>query len=168
MANSKLTQEQSDFIEKSYAKNVLAVYRLVCSMTHGWNKIDKEAVVQDTFTVAVQKVEHLMKHPAPVQWLMATARNKIMDEMKRKSNFMEDPVSYEELDEYESPILSMNNSFSDFADALTSEEIALLKKHWEEGYTLSEIADMKSVKPGTLRMRMSRIYSKIKKSKMFI
>ena len=99
---------------------------------------------------------------------MATARNKIMDEMKRKSNFMEDPVSYEELDEYESPILSMNNSFSDFADALTSEEIALLKKHWEEGYTLSEIADMKSVKPGTLRMRMSRIYSKIKKSKMFI
>lgn len=165
MTDSKLTREQSNFIEKLYFESVISVYKLVCSMIHG-NKIDREAIVQDTFELAIQKVDSLMKHSNPIQWLFTTARNKVMDELKRKINVAEIPTSYEELDVYEDIRLRRECDFSSMEDILTEDEINLLKKHWEEGYLLSEIADMNSVKLSTIKMRMSRIYAKIKKSKI--
>ena len=135
-------------------------------MTQGNSRIDREAIAQDTFITAVQKVEHLMHHPRPIMWVMTTARNKVMDEMKRKTNIMEIPTTYEDLDKHESAEIFGDDTFPNLEDILTKDEMTLLKKHWDEGYTLSEIADMESVKPGTLRLRMSRIYAKIKKSKI--
>lgn len=166
MSGSKLTDVQSKFIESLYIENKVSIYKFVNSMTRWNSRIDREAIVQETFVTAMKKVDQLMKHPAPIHWLYMTARNKAIDELKRKINLIEIPTTLEHLDEYESAESKEDNSLLNFECILTSDEIALLQKRWGEGYTVSELAVKNSAKPGTMRMRMSRIYAKIKKVKL--
>ena len=89
------------------------------------------------------------------------------DTMKRKMTTSEIPTSMEELDKYESDRIIEEDGLSNFDEILTQQEIELLQKRWVEGYTIEQIANKLSTKPSTIGMRLSRIYSKIKKSKIF-
>lgn len=167
MANSKLTQEQSDFIKELYCKYSARLYNIIISATNYNARIDCEAIVQDTFLTAIEKVDKLIKYSKPERWLYITAHNKTMDALKRKSNTTEELCPIEEMDEYEDTRAGEDTSLSKFEHILTKEEYELLNKHWRDGFQIAELARQGSVNPGALRMRMSRIYKKIKNSIMF-
>lgn len=166
MSRQKLNQKELQFIEKLYKEYHSDIMDYVSINMFNINNVDYESIVQDTFFTAMQKVDNLIKHANPRGWLIVTARNKMLDTMKRKMTTSEIPTSMEELDKYESYRIVEEDGLSNFDEILTQQEIELLQKRWVEGYTIEQIAKKLSTKPSTVGMRLSRIYNKIKKSKI--
>ncbi len=153
------------FFETLYKDNYNDICTYISVIT--FNKLDYESLAQDVFLIAFQKIDVLRHHINPTGWLYSTARNITMDALKKKMNTYEIPTSIEELDKCAVNPPELEDIFCELEGFLTSDEIRLLKKHFKEGQSISDIAQQCNIKTGTMRMKFSRMYKKIKNLNIF-
>lgn len=121
-------------------------------------------LVQETFLKALQYGDDF-EDLGPGQqraWLYRTMKNLIYDRYRRsrvESAYIE---SLQEGTAYWEPgIQKAENQM--FLAVLSPEDRALFHLRYEEGYNASELAQMLGVPPGTIRARLSRCRSYLKK-----
>lgn len=153
------------FFEALYKDNYNDICTYISVIT--FNKLDYEALAQDVFLIAFQKIDILRHHINPKGWLYNTARNIAQDALKKKMNTYEIPTPIEELDKHTANSDESDDIFCELEGFLTSDEILLLKKHFAEGQSISDIAHLRNIKTGTMRMKFSRLYKKIKNLNIF-
>ncbi len=141
-------------IEELYEKLGNEIFGYCCSINGGDPELAGD-IMQDTFVRAMGNIETLEKLSFEQRraWLYKTARNIFLDKVRRaasekqKLNFF-DPGELEE------------NTFDD----VETEQILLLlppdvrllfKMRYVEGYNSSELGEMFSLPPGTIRAKLS-------------
>ena len=160
-----LSEDEINFFETLYKNYYCSICNYISTIT--FHKVDAEALTQDTFIIALEKISKLIHHPNPQGWLYQTTRNLSRDKMRSKQYRFEILTTDEELDQYPRTIPDSESIFDDLEEFLNKDECFLLKKHFKDGYKIIELACKYGVKQSTMNMRFSRIYKKLRKLKLF-
>lgn len=155
------------FFESKYLSLYQPLYRFLYQLTG--SQPEAEDLLQETFALAWQKREELLRHPNPDGWLYLTARrlwtNAYRVEMnRRRLGKTEDEVTEESAvsETTENTVLNRFFRFEELSAVLSGEEIELLIRRFEQGWELKEIAEADAVSEGSVRTRMYRIMQKLR------
>ncbi len=126
-----------------------------------------EDVVQETFLEAYRKAEVLMDHPNQLGWLYITARNKMLKLNSRKRDFcfFEDGEAI-----YLENLRKEDEQYGEIEleEAIKAtvgeEEYHMLHDYYLGGYSSEEMAEKYGLESGNLRMRVSRLKKKLRKT----
>ena len=117
-------------------------------------------IVQDTFLIAVIKVEDLMRSDNPQRWLYVTARNlighAIREKKKKVASFAND-----------FPTSQVNNGISLglselFPQSFSTYDRQLLSMYYLERRSIKEIADLYGISLSACKMRLLRLRKELK------
>lgn len=148
-------------LAKEYYKSVYRYANKICS-----DESMAADIVQDTMLIAYQKADELKEHPNITGWLCRTARYRMLQ-------ILENTLDYEELDSL-ADVLSDNSDLEEeyiarlekypkMARELESDEIQLIIKHFEEGYSCKELAKEYNTTEAPVKMKILRIKKKLQK-----
>lgn len=116
---------------------------------------EAEDAVQDTFIRFLEKAPKNLEHPGA--WLMRVLINRCKSHLRlswRQAEPLPDTLASPGPEERE----ELEELFS-----LPPEERVVIHLYYYEGYSTDEVARMLGCRPGTVRSRMSRARSKLKK-----
>ena len=134
-----------------------------------------EDLTQDVFAVAWQNRRKLRRHENPPGFLYLTAQNLSLAYLRRKKKM---PLPLSESYDAASPEGDAFDVLTRTADAkidetlyvepvlasLSSEESALYRDRYREHRELKEMAAERNISPAALRMRLTRLRRKVKKT----
>lgn len=116
-----------------------------------------EEAVQETFSIACQKLEECLEHPSPQGWLVSTLRNVIRNARRKRANgkrlieqylmaqFREASVSEDRLD--------LNILYGKTAD---TEEFRLIFEMAVDGRSHKEMAESRGISVSACKKRVQR------------
>jgi RNA polymerase sigma factor (sigma-70 family) len=128
-------------------------------------------IVQSTFTKAWDELRagHELRHPKA--WLYAVARNRALDETRRRRVLTDDPPIYSQVDPSrlsDPQAVAEDNELVelvwDSAGALNPDEYALLDLHVRHGFGAADLADALHLERGAVYTRLSRLRSSLEES----
>ncbi len=130
-----------------------------------------EDLLQEVFLLAWNEREALLSHPNPDGWFYMAARNKAMNYLRlecRKDRFDLDddgkePSAQPATSSAEDEVLKQFFCFEELKGVLSEDELLLLRRRFGEDLALKELALDMGVSEGTLKMRFSRIFAKLRK-----
>lgn len=154
-------EEFTIYLAKEYYKSVYQYVNKICS-----DESLVADVVQETMLIAYQKADELKKHPNVKGWLYRTARYRML-------RILENTLNYEDLESF-ADLLSDNSNLEEeyiaslekyprMARELEPDELRLIVKHFEEGYSLKELAQEYNTAVSPVKMRILRIKRKLQK-----
>lgn len=123
-----------------------------------------EDITQETFLEAWRKYDIITEHPNVMGWLMRTARYKMRNMNKKMCN-----NELTSLDESQTDIAREENGFAMkafelFLEAvLDKEEQTRFRRYYIWGYSSEEICELENITEINARVRISRLYNKLKK-----
>lgn len=154
-----------DFIKKMSAKYYKPLYLYVRKICN--NRTFAEDIVQDTFLIAYQKADELQEHENIAGWLYQTARYRML-------HVVEENLYYEELDSiaetvsdnigFEDECISVLDFYPEIARQLDPQDLRLIMRHYEEGYSYNELAQEYKTSRDSIKMKMQRIRRQLRKS----
>ena len=157
-----------DFFEKKYLALYAPLSRFVWQLVQ--DERAAEDLVQETFLQAWNEREDLAGHPNADGWFYLTARNYAMNYLRlsrHKDAYElddeEKPDVYADPENVEESVLGTFFRFSELAELLGPEEIALLRLRFDQGFEVKEIAREKGLSEGACKMRFARIFAKLRK-----
>lgn len=135
------------------------------------NPAEAQDIVQDTFHVAVDRIDILSEHENPGGWLFQTLKNKIRESERKKKQYLEHiipllPTIFENLEDpnsLEDEVLSrLDNPVADkLKEVLTPEELNLLYQFFLEGKSHKQLADEFGISIWNSQKRIERIRKKL-------
>ena len=138
-----------------YYKPLYLYVRKICN-----HKDFAEDIVQDTFLIAYQKADELQHHENIAGWLYQTARYRML-------HVLEENLYYEELgaiadtvsagDGFEEDCISVLDLYPEMANQLDPQELRLIIRHYEEGYSYRELAEEYQTSCDSIKMKVKRI-----------
>lgn len=126
-----------------------------------------EDVVQETFLAAYRKAEILIEHPNQLGWLYITARNKMMKMGSRRKDlcfFDGEETAYLgnlQTEEKQYGEIELEESIK---ATVGEKEYQILCDYYLNGYNSEEMAEKYGLESGNLRMRVSRLKKKLRKT----
>lgn len=164
--NEKLLMLKKDAeFENFYKENLPKVIRHVCHKVQDSDiaKDIAEDVAQEVFCLALAKWDEVKAKEIPLRWLFQAANYKLM-EMGRKLS--KHPMVYLEDSELEPSLEVMEFKMSELElsalETMREGDWDLLKKYYIEGFPIEELARSQGVTPNNMRVRLSRMRSKLK------
>ena len=140
----------SDFVRQLYEEEADRLFSFIRKTV--CNDEFAEDILQETFCIAIRRVDELEKHPRPVAWLYMTAKYVILSECRKKQK-RELNYCFEEMEasipdpNAEVTILSMEE---DAVKRLVSEsEYVILDLVYIQGYRNREVAKILGIKEST-------------------
>lgn len=125
-----------------------------------------EDLCQDAFTRALGGLAGFRRESEPRSWLLAIARNRCLDELRRQGR---SPVDGDEdIDQapderpLESRLLGDRQAVNHALQGLEERDRAMVLLRFVHGLGYPELADAFGVKPGTARMRIHRALARMR------
>lgn len=153
-----------DFIMKlseKYYKSLYLYVKKICD-----NKAFAEDIVQDTFLIAYQKADELQHHENIAAWLYQTARYRMLHVLEENLYFEElGAISeiYNGSNGFEDECISVLDFYPEIARQLNPQDLRLILRHYEEGYSYNELAQEYRTSSSSIKMKMQRIRRQLKK-----
>ena len=119
-----------------------------------------EVAVQDTFLIALNKIEKLTESPNPVGWLYITLKNVIKHIQRDRQKQVLRVVSLDEVKE-----ISKDDTNIDlwmFMDSCKDSDAKLLFEFYVENCSLKELAEENGITVGACKMRIKRAKARAK------
>ena len=116
-----------------------------------------EDAVQEVFFTAYDKVDELRAKPSPVAWLYVTLFYKIKDSIREERKWIKGLQLIPPDREVEEEELAILEQF------LSPEDLHLLHKIYNEGYTYEEMASALGISKTALAVRVHRIKKGVQK-----
>lgn len=159
-----MNRKEQHFFDDLYRRHYDTVYQFIARLIR-----DADAaydITQETFTLAYTHLAELQIHQNAAGWLYKAARNLSMNYLRL--------MYHKHLSEEALTTIASQNSTEEtvirhfFPDAslskwLSEEEIAIITDRFEFGYSLEETAARHDLTYAACKMRMSRIYQKLRK-----
>jgi len=157
-----------EFFERLCRENQEKLKKFVYRLTNG-DKYLTDEIIQETYLYAVENKEKLISHPNPTAWFYKSAQiyykrltaknNKIKineESLENISEAQNDPgLSYEEFND--------EGGIDYILSELPEKDRELISLHYEQGYSLQEIADMWKLSYITVRRYHAKMLKTIKK-----
>ena len=122
-----------------------------------------EVAVQDTFLIALNKIDRLAESPNAVGWLYITLKNVIKHMQRNRQKQILRIVALEEIKEIPTDDASMSLWIT--KDACKDPDIGLLYKFYVENNSLKELAEEYGITVGACKMRIKRAKGRVKEKK---
>lgn len=126
-----------------------------------------EDAVQETFLEAYRKADILMEHPNQLGWLYITARNKMLKMNSLKKEYCvygeKQAVCLENIEDEEEHYGEIELRESIKA-TVSEKEYQMLRDYYLNGYNSEEMAEKYGMEQGNIRMRVSRLKKKLRKT----
>ncbi len=124
-----------------------------------------EDVAQEVFYVAMAKWDEVKVSEQPLRWLFQTANYKILEINRKRTSH---PIEYLDDNIPEPPTEESDYGMTELeASALKTvdkREWDLVKKHYFQGYPIDELAEAEGITPNNMRVRLSRMRSKLREA----
>lgn len=157
MTNEEFIEELSD---KYYTK--LYIY-VSCNCS---DKDIVEDIIQETLFIAYKKADEIRTYSNILAWLYQTAHFCILRSIKNilyLEDIQEVSENIENENHFEEDSIRALDFYPEVAKRISREEFQLIFKHYEEGYGFAELAEEKNTSVDAIRMKISRIKSKLRK-----
>ncbi|MDR1156818.1 MAG: sigma-70 family RNA polymerase sigma factor [Oscillospiraceae bacterium] len=158
---------QEVFLAALYRKNFgkIAIYAAVAMK----DSVKAQDIAQDVFHEAILHIERLMIHDNPEGWLMQTAKNKIHENQRERTRYLQKFLSLDSdvfievfsLDEQEIHESNEISSMKKIAQALSPEEFHHLKRLVFDKASHKEVAGELGITIGASQKRLERIRKKL-------
>lgn len=117
-----------------------------------------EVVAQEAFVTAWERFDDFQKSENPPGWLVIVAKNKSKEAIRDRKRYMDHMLFGRDVEE-----MPVEYNYDNMEPIIPeSEEKQLLKRFYEEGYSLQELADEQNIKLSTMKMRVKRAREKLK------
>lgn len=152
-----LSPEETELFNSHYETYYKTIFSLARHIVGDPNIA--EVVAQETFITAWQKFDQFQSSENPPGWLVIVAKNKCKQALRDRKKYLD-----RNLPLLESAALTVEYDF-DHLDPLIPEmpEQELLRRYYEEGYTIRELAQAEKANISTIKMRLKRARDKLKK-----
>ncbi|GHV36411.1 hypothetical protein FACS18949_15800 [Clostridia bacterium] len=165
-----MEETANEFFERLYRDNFAKIHRHCHDKLRDY-PFDADDCVQNTFTLALTKIEQIRKHENAVGWLYKTARHMIH---KAFAN-IESRGEIENIDDYSEIIGDLDVSFAEFSPSdetitvaaievladLCDAERTLLRQFYHDGTRSADIAKVLNIPHSTCRTRLHRLHLKV-------
>lgn len=156
--------EQEVFFEKLYREHFHEIEVYAFRYIKNWT--DAEAVAQEAFHVACQRIETVMQSENPIGWMKLTAKNVAQSMIKQHQRQMELFVSVEELTREIADPRSTDDSTKGIlevcANAVSEEEFSLFYRIVVEGISYKETAQTEGISVWACYKRIERTEKKLR------
>lgn len=157
-----MDSRQDHFFTKLYIEHFDFLYSLACSLLHddhfGYD------LVQDTFQVALLRIDELMEHTNPTGWLVQTMKYKLAHILRDQKLLIE---LREEISAYPNERHAFeeceNNWKERWEKVLSKVEISMLQRYYGEGYPIHIVAQEYGISVDACYKRLQRAKEKLRK-----
>lgn len=152
-----IDQDKLNFLEKIYMEEVPNMLRYAEILLSSYPLT--EDAVQNTFKIALEKIDDVINSPKPVGWIKNTLKNEIRQKYREQKKWQKYIFDYELNMIPVHDALSVETAFW----GLDENAIYLLKKIYVEGIPYQELAKELNISVSALKMRIKRAKDKLKK-----
>ena len=152
-----IDQDKLNFLEKIYMEEVPNMLRYAEILLSRYPLA--EDAVQNTFKIALEKIDDVINSPKPVGWIKNTLKNEIRQKYREQKKWQKYIFDYELNMIPVHDALSVETAFW----GLDENAIYLLKKIYVEGIPYQELAEELNISVSALKMRIKRAKDKLKK-----
>lgn len=152
-----IDQDKLNFLEKIYMEEVPNMLRYAEILLSSYPLT--EDAVQNTFKIALEKIDDVINSPKPVGWIKNTLKNEIRQKYREQKKWQKYIFDYELNMIPVHDALSVETAFW----GLDENAIYLLKKIYVEGIPYQELAEELNISVSALKMRIKRAKDKLKK-----
>ena len=142
-----------------YQNTDRTVYSFILSIVK--NPSDAEEILQETYLILYRKITEVMRHENPTGWIKMTAKYVTYHVLER-NHAVEEILSQYQADTAVSPE-KLLDEYEDLRKFLTEKELKLIRRYYEEGYSLDELAQEYRISKPALKMRIHRVVKKIRR-----
>lgn len=155
---TKRTPEQDCFIEKLFREEYENLLGFAGNVLRDDNLAN--VAVQETFLIALRKVDKLIDSPNPTGWLYNTIKNIILHIERDRNYLYKRNISL--YDAYPEAV-SHQDTYSEIGTEIQqSEEWRLLTEFYVEGYSIKELALKYSISVDACKSRLKRAREKLR------
>ena len=165
MIRQLLSNQPNQCFESLYNRYVGKVYRRCLSMTKDTEKA--EDFTHDIFLKVFHKLGDFQERSSFSTWLYSIAYNYCSDQLRLAKRFqlvdIEETINKEEVPDsqeaqlHEDSLQLVKQAMSTLSDT----EQALLRLKYEDSMSIEQIAQLYSLKPSTVKMRLKRSRDKV-------
>ena len=148
--------DKLNFLEKIYIKEVPNMLRYAEVLLSSYPLAEDS--VQNTFKIALEKIDDVINSPKPVGWIKNTLKNEIRQKYREQKKWQK------YIFDYELNMIPVNDELPVETAFLGLDEnsIYLLKKIYVEGTPYQELAKELNISVSALKMRIRRSKDKLK------
>lgn len=156
-----MKKNKEEFFLQLYHDTYKDLYRYIARLNS--DKRVLEDILQETFLEAYKKIDLLLVHDNPKGFMYLTAKNKAMKLLRKRQVLDAREIV---INEGQEPVYedTYGDYYQELACILTEDEITILRQYHQEGYSLDELSQNRNISKPALKMKIQRIYKKIKKS----
>lgn len=151
-----LTAEETEIFNRYYKEYYEMIFGIARSRVGDENLA--EVVAQETFVTAWKRFDDFQNSENPPGWLVIVAKNKSKDALRDRKRYT-DHILYDR-DVETVPVVYDYDNMEPIVPE--TEEKQLLKRFYEEGYSLQELAEEQNIKLSAMKMRIKRAREKLK------
>ena len=151
-----LTAEETEIFNRYYKEYYEMILGIARSRVGDENLA--EVVAQETFVTAWKRFDDFQNSENPPGWLVIVAKNKSKDALRDRKRYT-DHILYDR-DVETVPVVYDYDNMEPIVPE--TEEKQLLKRFYEEGYSLQELAEEQIIKLSAMKMRIKRAREKLK------
>lgn len=157
MLERSLSPEENALLEKLHKEQYEHLYKTAVSLLH--NPHMANDIVQDTFVYAADHIKEVMDSERPGGWLYKAMTNLIKHAIRTRNMITARNI----------PLESVHNLSADEKGFEINEldeendDLQLLKRYYEYGYSMREIGEMYGIKETAAKMRIKRARERLQK-----
>ena len=155
-----MRKKKEDYFQKLYEETYDELLRYV-SKLYWYDAAMVEDILQETYLILYRKITEVMRHENPTGWIKMTAKYVTYHVLER-NHAVEEILSQYQADTAVSPE-KLLDEYEDLRKFLTEKELKLIRRYYEEGYSLDELAQEYRISKPALKMRIHRVVKKIRR-----
>ena len=153
-------KKKEEYFQKLYEETYDELLRYV-SKLYWYDAAMVEDILQETYLILYRKITEVMRHENPTGWIKMTAKYVTYHVLER-NHAVEEILSQYQADTAVSPE-KLLDEYEDLRKFLTEKELKLIRRYYEEGYSLDELAQEYRISKPALKMRIHRVVKKIRR-----
>ena len=155
-----MRKKKEEYFQKLYEETYDELLRYV-SKLYWYDAAMVEDILQETYLILYRKITEVMRHENPTGWIKMTAKDVTYHVLER-NHAVEEILSQYQADTAVSPE-KLLDEYEDLRKFLTEKELKLIRRYYEEGYSLDELAQEYRISKPALKMRIHRVVKKIRR-----
>lgn len=155
-----MRKKKEEYFQKLYEETYDELLRYV-SKLYWYDAAMVKDILQETYLILYRKITEVMRHENPTGWIKMTAKYVTYHVLER-NHAVEEILSQYQADTAVSPE-KLLDEYEDLRKFLTEKELKLIRRYYEEGYSLDELAQEYRISKPALKMRIHRVVKKIRR-----